>query len=168
MRKLVRVLLLLSPLVILGFAFYEQGVWHPPLNPNITQPVGIDVLLEHKEIYKAPMKLIIIGDVYNKSESGDMLFLYSDNGDYFRVNCTSLDISQIEGGMRLYIMGYSYYHDPTKEYFLAEKIQIHTSYSIFLSIPGAILILIILFVGFKFSIKDFSFSRKLKEEGKDA
>lgn len=165
MKNYIRVLLLLTPIIIVGLAIYEQTVWHPPINPDMTQQVRIGTLLDLNETYKAPMKLIINGDVYNKSVAEDLLFL---DGGYFKVNCTNVNISDVKPGMRVYIMGYSYYHDPSKEYFLAEKIHIFVSYSVYLSIPGAFLILIILFVGFKFELKDFSFSRKPAEESKDA
>ena len=168
LRKILRILFLLSPLIIVGLAFYEHSRWQPPLNPDMTQPVSIETLLEHNETYKAPMKLIIHGEVYNKSESEEFIFLYGVNDDYFRVNCTNVNVSAVEGGMLLYIRGFSYYHDPEKEYFLAEEIHIQVSYSLYLSIPVLILILIIMFIGFKFQAKDFSFSRRLEEESGNA
>jgi hypothetical protein len=168
MRKILRVLFLLSPIIIVGFAVYENYQWHPPLNPNVPQPVSIEVLLKHVDIYKAPMVLLIVGDVYNKSDGDEYIFLYGVDGGYFQVNCTGINISAIEPGMRLDLRGYSYYDDPTKEYFLATDIHIAVSYSMFLSLPGLLLILVILFVGFKFQIKDFSFSRKSEEGGKNA
>ncbi|HUY00804.1 MAG TPA: hypothetical protein VMV49_14680 [Candidatus Deferrimicrobium sp.] len=168
MKKILRILFLLSPLIIVGLAYYEMNVWHPPLNPNIPQPVSIETLLEHNETYKAPMELIITGDVFNKSDVDEYLFLDGINDGYFKVNCTGLNISSIEPGMTLELRGYSFYDDPEKQYFVAIEFHIAISYSIYLSIPGAILILLILFWGFKFQIKDFSFSRKSAEDEKNA
>lgn len=166
MRKIIRVLFLLSPIIILGFALYEMNLWHPPLNPNVPQYIDINVLRDHLDLYKAPMPLIIQGQVYNKT--GDLLFLYGGDKGYFLVNCSGLDISTVEPGMYLYFFGISYVDDPLKRYFLAENFWIQISYSVYLSIPGAFMILIILFVGFKFNLKDFSFSRKKQEGTKDA
>lgn len=166
MRKIIRVLFLLSPIILLGFAVYEKDLWHPPLNPDVPQYIDINVLRDHPDVYKAPMSLIIQGEVYNKT--GDLLFLYGGDRGFFLVNCSSLDISSIESGMLLYFFGVSYIDDPLKGYFLAENFQIQISYSVYLSIPGAILILLILFLGFKFKLKDFSFSRKEQGETKDA
>ncbi|MDD1776873.1 MAG: hypothetical protein LUQ65_01810, partial [Candidatus Helarchaeota archaeon] len=95
-------------------------------------------------------------------------FLYGDEKGFFLVNCSGLDISSVEPGMDLYFFGVSYIDVPVKGYFLAENFWIQISYSVYLSIPGAFLILIILFVGFKFNLKDFSFSRKRQEDPKDA
>jgi hypothetical protein len=166
MRKIIRVLFLLSPIIILGFALYEMDLWHPPLNSDVPQYIDINVLRDHPDIYKAPMRVIIQGQVYNKT--GDLLFLYGGDRGFFLVNCSGLDISSVEPGMDLYFFGLSYIDDPLKGYFLAENFWIQYSYSVYLSIPGAFLILIILFVGFKFNLKDFSFSRKRQEEPKDA
>lgn len=167
MKNYMRVLFLLSPLIIMaGLGYYElRKPWQPPLSPDGPHYIAIDVLINHQESYKAPMKIIFHGDVYNKT--GDLIFFDSNSG-FLKVNCSGMDISTIEAGMTLYIMGVSYLHDPTKEYFLAEDIQIHVSYSLYLSIPGAILILIILFLGFRFTLDDFSFSRKKLEAHKDA
>ena len=166
MRKIIRVLFLLSPIILLGFALYEKDLWHPPLNPEVPQYIDINVLRDHPDLYKAPMHVIIQGQVYNKT--GHMLFLYGGDRGFFRVNCSSLDISSVDSGMILYFLGVSYIDDPAKEYFIAENFQVQISYSVYLSIPGAFLILIILFVGFKFHWKDFSFSRKRQEDTKDA
>jgi hypothetical protein len=166
MRKIIRVLLLLSPIILLGFAVYEKDLWHPPLNPAVPQYIDINVLQNNVDIYKAPMHVIIIGGVYNKT--GDLLYLYGGDKGFLRVNCSSLDISSVEPGMILYFFGVSYLDDPSKEYYLAEKFWIQESYSLYLSIPGAFLILIILFVGFKFRLNDFSFSRKRQEDPEHA
>lgn len=166
MKKIIRVILLLSPLIIVGIAFFEHGRWEPPLNPNIPQPVSIETLLEHNESYQAPMMLITQGEVHNKSS--DTIFLKGIHDEFFRVNCTLVNISAVQEGMTLYMRGYSYYHDPSKLYFLAVEIHIHTSYSLVLSIPIAFIVLIILFIGFKFNLNDFSFSRRPTEEGPDA
>ncbi|MDD1777175.1 MAG: hypothetical protein LUQ65_03330, partial [Candidatus Helarchaeota archaeon] len=64
MRKIIRVLFLLSPIIILCFAVYEKDIWHPPLNPEVPQYIDINVLRDHQDIYKAPMHLIIQGQVY--------------------------------------------------------------------------------------------------------
>ncbi|MHA1649532.1 MAG: hypothetical protein ACTSYB_05005 [Candidatus Helarchaeota archaeon] len=162
MKKILRILFLISPLIILSLAYYEQGRWTPPLDPNNPQPVSIATLLEHPESYQAPILLITHGDVFNKS--GDIIYLKGFGDVFLKVNCTDVDIGDVQEGMTLYLRGYSYYHDPSKEYFLAIEIHIHVSYSVYLSIPIAVLVLIILFFGFKFKLKDFSFSRR-KEEG---
>jgi len=167
MRKVIRVLFLLSPIILLGFALYEMDLWHPPLNPAVPQYIDVNILQNHSDIYKAPMQLIIQGRVYNKT--GNSLFLYGGAKGFLQVNCSSLDISSIEPDMFLYLVGVSYYDDPSRGYVLAEEIEIQQpTYSVYLSIPGALLILVILFVGFKFRTKDFSFSRKRKEENGDA
>jgi len=114
------------------------------------------------------MEVIINGDIYNKSLSGEILFLYGGPDGYFKVNCSEIDVSAISGGMHVYVRGVSYYDDPTKEYLLAREVYRHQSYSYYLSIPGVILILIILFVGFRFSLDDVSFSRRAEEVVKDA
>ncbi|NVM31279.1 MAG: hypothetical protein HWN65_20745 [Candidatus Helarchaeota archaeon] len=166
MKKYIRVLLLLSPLIIAGFGYYElTKPWQPPISPDGPHFTTIGALLDHNETYKAPMKVIFNNDVFNKT--GDILF-FNAGGRFLKVNCSGVDASAIESGMMLYIIGVSYLHDPTKEYFLAEDIHIHVTYSLYLSIPGAILILLILFVGFRFTLDDFSFSRKKLEEHKDA
>lgn len=166
MRKILRVILLLTPLIIVGLALYEKDQWHPPIDPNTPQLTHMGAILDNTEIYKAPMTLIINGVVYNKSISGDFIFLGSTG--YFQVNSTEIDVSGVEPGMVVYLRGTSYYHDSGKLYFLAEDIEIHVTYSLYLSIPGAVLILVILFVGFKFILKDFSFSRKTQEESTNA
>ncbi len=168
MRALIRVILLLSPIIIVGFAIYELDQWHAPISPNSPQYIGIDDLLAHPDVYQAPRQIIFSGEVYNKSVAGDMILIRLGESDFFRINCTGLDISDVESGMTIYVRGVSYYNDPSKEYFLATDIEIHVSYSLELSIPGAILILIILFVGFKFQLKDFSFSRRSEEETENA
>ena len=164
MNKVIRLLLILSPALILGLAIYDMQLpWQPPLDPNTPQSISISVLLEHPDAYKAPMEVIINGDTHNKSLSGDILFLYGGPDGYFKVNCSEIDISAIDGGMHVYVRGVSYYDDPTKEYLLAKEVHPHQSYSYYLSIPGLILILIILFVGFKFSLDDYSFSWRSEE-----
>ncbi len=169
MNKIIRLLLLISPVLILGLAIYDmQMPWRPPLDPNTPQYISIGTLLDHPDVYKAPMEVIINGNTHNKSLSGDILFLYGGPDGYFKVNCSEIDISAIDGGMHVYIRGVSYYDDPTKEYLLAHEVYSHQSYSYYLSIPGVILVLIILFVGFKFSLDDVSFSRKSEEVSEDA
>jgi hypothetical protein len=143
-----------------------MDLWHPPLNPNTPQYININILRDYPDVYKAPMQVIIQGQIYNKT--GDFLYLYGGDKGYFRVNCSGLDIGSVGANMNVYLFGISYYDDPSKEYFLAEKFEIQISYSVYLSIPGAILILVILFVGFKFNLKDFSFSRKQKEGNEGA
>ena len=166
MRKIIRILLLLSPLIIVGLTFYEQTRWVSPIFPEKTQYIGVGTLLDHPEVYQAPMTLIVHGIVHNKSGSGDFLFFYLDKEwIFFNVNCSQLDISELEGGMTVYLRGKSYYHEPSKQYFLAEDFHILVSYSLYLSIPGAFLVLLILFLWFKFKFQDFSFSRKDTEEG---
>ena len=165
MNKFIRVLMLLSPIIIVGFAFYEHGRWQPPLNPDVPQPVEIEVLLEHPEAYGAPIELIIHGTVYNKSDIDEYIFLYGPNDSHFKLNCTSINISAVEPEMYVYIRGYYYSEE---QYLLVIELHIHTSYSLYLSIPGAFLVLIILFWGFKFNLDDFSFSRKVQEEQTDA
>ena len=170
MRKLLRVLFLLSPIIIAGLAYWEyERAWQPPLNPDRPQYISLEALREHPDAYQAPMILILQGEVHNKT--GNFLFLEWGGEDYFKVNCSLIDISAVEGGMTVYIRGVSYYHDLAKKYFLVENqedIHIHVSYSLYLSIPGAVLILLVLFLGFKFNLDDFSFSRKPKEEEADA
>lgn len=167
MRKIIRVLFLLSPLILLGFAIYENSLWHPPFNPAVPQYITINNLQDHLDVYKAPMQIIFQGQVYNKT--GNFLFLYGRNNGFLQVNCSSLEISSVQSGMILYLFGISYYDDPSKNYFLAEAVEIQqNSYTLYLSIPGGFLILIILFLGFKFNLKDFSFSRKRKEGPKNA
>lgn len=169
MNKVLRLVLILSPILILGLAIYDmQRPWQPPIDPNTPQHISIGVLLAHRDVYKAPMEVIINGDVYNKSLSGEFLFLYGGSNGYFEVNCSQIDISIIDGGMHVYIRGISYYDDPTKEYFLAEEIYRHESYSYYLSVPGLFLILIILFISFKFSLDDFSFSRRMRGVPEDS
>lgn len=165
MKKITRILFLLTPLILVGLAFYEHEQWYPPVNSDIPQPVSIKTILERSESYKPPFELITHGEVYNKSGSGEIIFLEDLGGELLRVNCTNVNVSAVEVGRTVYIRGYSYYHDLSKKYFLAIKIHVLVSYSLFLSIPGAILILIILFLGFKFNWNDFSFSRNKKEEG---
>lgn len=159
MKKILRLLLLLTPLIIAGLAYWDyKRPWQPPLDPTIPQYVSIDDLLAYNDSYQAPMIVIVQGEVFNKT--GNYLFM---NGGVFRVNCSGLDISAVKSGDFVYVRGMSYYHEPAKEYFSASDIQIHVSYSLYLSIPGALLILLILFIGFKFKLSDFSFSRKVQE-----
>ncbi|NHI93500.1 MAG: hypothetical protein EAX96_13515 [Candidatus Lokiarchaeota archaeon] len=162
MKKLTRFFLLISPLIIFGLLIIEYNVWRPPINPSITQPVSITILLEKPDVYQAPMLLSINGDVKNRTNND--LFIIGLNNKVLRVNCSGLNIEEIKPGMTLYIKGYSYYHDTSKNYFLAIEIYIFYSYSLYLSIPGLIIILIILFVVFKFNFKDFSFSRRKGEK----
>ncbi|MHA1894646.1 MAG: hypothetical protein ACTSX4_09105 [Candidatus Helarchaeota archaeon] len=145
--------------------FYQYQEWHPPINPEITQPVSINTLLDKPEYYKPPMLLVINGDVKNKT--GDIIFLTGLFDAVIKINCSSLNIDDIQAGMTLYIKGYSHYHEADK-YFTATEIHVQVSYSLYLSIPGAVIILIILFVVFKFKLKDFSFSRKTSEVKNDA
>ena len=165
MKKSIRILLLLSPLIVFGLVVMENMIFRPPINPNLTQPVAINTLLEKPEVYKAPMQLSLNGEV--KNITGNDLFLSGLHGVDLRVNCSGLNIDHISPGMTLYVKGYSYVHDMGKNYFLAVEIHVFHSYSLYLSLPGAIIILVILFVIFKFNYKDFSFSRR-KEEKKDA
>ncbi len=166
MKKLVRVLLLLSPLILFGVAFLEHDRWAPPLNPEVPQPVAISTLFEHNESYQAPIELITFGDVHNKS--AEIIFLKGAGEVFLMVNTTLVNASAVEAGMTLYMRGYSYVHDPAKGYFLAIEIHIHISYSLMLSIPIAFIGLLILFWGFKFNLSDFSFSRRTKEAEKNA
>jgi len=162
MKKAIRILLLLSPLIVFGFVVMENMIYRPPINPYITQPVAISTLLEKPEVYRAPMVISINGEVKNKT--GNDLFLTGLYGVELRVNCSGINIDHIQPGMTLYIKGYSYIHDPAKSYVLAVDIYVFYSYSLYLSIPGAILAIIILFVIFKFDYKDFSFSRRKEEK----
>jgi hypothetical protein len=166
MKKLVRVLLLLSPLILFGIAFWEHNRWAPPLNPEVPQPVAITTLFEHNESYQAPIELITFGNVYNKS--ADVIFMKASEEIFLMVNTTLVNTSAVEVGMTLYMRGYSYIHDPAKGYFLAIEIHIHVSYSLILSIPIAFIGLLILFWGFKFNLSDFSFSRRPKEAEENA
>jgi len=150
----------------MGIAVWEQGRWEPPLNPEVPQPVAISTLLAHNESYQAPLEVITFGDVYNKSEN--LLLLQGTGGELLKVNTTLVNTSLVQKEMTLYIRGYSYIHDSTKAYFLAIEIHIHVSYSLVLSIPVAIIGLLILFWGFKFQIRDFSFSRRKMEGNSDA
>ena len=165
MKKAIRVLLLLSPLIVFGFIIMENMIFRPPINPYITQPVSIKTLLEKPETYKAPMVISINGEVKNKTNND--LFLTGLYGLELRINCSGINIDNIQPGMTLYIKGYSYIDDPGKNYVLAIDIHLFYSYSLYLSIPGAIIVIMILFVIFKFDYKDFSFSRR-KEEKKSA
>jgi len=168
-RKIIRILFLISPIILLGFAIYENNLWHPPLNPNVPQYISINDLRSHPEAYPPPMKVIMQGLVINKNKTSNFLILEGGTMGPFRVNCSNLDISFINTGVIIYLLGVSYFNDPSKNYFLAENFEIQQpTYTTYLSIPGALLILIILFVGFKFSLKDFSFSRKTKEGVQDA
>ncbi len=160
MKKIIRVFLLLSPLILVGFVIYQYYEWHPPVNPYITQPVSVDTLLEKPEVYKAPMNLVVNGKVYNIS--GNIIFLSGLHGSVMKVNCTNVNIDNVKAGSDVYIMGYSHYHEVDK-YFLATNLHVQVSYSLYLSIPGAIIVLIILFGIFKFNKKDFSFSRRQEE-----
>jgi hypothetical protein len=168
MRKSIRIILLLMPLLIIPLALYEHDRWESPLNPNIPQPVSIETLFKHNESYKAPMELIVEGEVHNKSEAENILLLKGIEGGFLKVNCSGLDISAIESGTYIYMRGYSYIDDNTKNYFLAIELHIHVTYSLILSLPGALLVLIILFIGFKFKLGDFSFSRKAEAQSKNA
>ena len=165
MKKLLRVFLLLTPLILVGFVFYQYYEWHPPINPNITQPVSVETLMGNPEVYKAPMNLVINGAVHNKS--GEIIYLGGLHGAFIKVNCTNVNINNVDAGTDVYIMGYSFYHEADK-YFLATDIHVQVSYSLYLSIPGAIIVLIILFAVFKFNKKDFSFSRRGEESVKNA
>ena len=163
MKKRVRILLLLSPLIIFGFVAMENVIFRPPINPFLTQPVSINTLLEKPDIYQAPMVITFSGEVKNRT--GNDLFLTGLYGSELRINCSSVDIESILPGMTLFIKGQSYMHDVGKNYVLAIEIHIFYSYSLYLSIPGAIVVIIILFVIFKFNYKDFSFSRRKEEKG---
>ena len=165
MKKSIRILLLLSPLVVFGFIVLENVIFRPPINTYITQPVSINALLEKPDVYKAPMVISLSGEVKNRT--GNDLFLSGLFNVELRVNCSGINIDQIQPGMILYVKGYSYIHDIGKNYLLAVEIHISYSFSLYLSIPGAIIVIIILFVIFKFNYKDFSFSRR-KEEHRGA
>ncbi|MHA1130740.1 MAG: hypothetical protein ACTSRC_20105 [Candidatus Helarchaeota archaeon] len=166
MKKLVRVLLLLSPLILFSIAFWEHNRWEPPRNPNVPQSVAISTLYKHNESYQAPIELITFGTVYNKST--DTIYLEGTGDIFLLVNTTQVNTSAVKVGKTLYLRGYSYIHDPTKGYFLAIEIHIHTSYSLILSIPVAVIGVFILFWGFKFNLKDFSFSRRPREVKENA
>jgi len=165
MKKSIRILLLLSPLIVFGLMIMENMIFRPPINPSITQPVSINTLIEKPDLYQAPMVLSLNGEVKNRT--GNDLFLKGLHGVELRVNCSGLNIDHIQAGMTLYVKGYSYLHDTGKNYYLAIEIYVFQSYSLYLSLPGAIIVLVILFVIFKFNYKDFSFSRR-KEEKVDA
>ncbi|MHA1301146.1 MAG: hypothetical protein ACTSO9_17130 [Candidatus Helarchaeota archaeon] len=172
MKKRTRILFFIPLLLFISFGVwnYYYG-WRPPeFSPELFHTVSVDTItIKHPGSYEMYFNLILNGRIIFMEIVDNQLQLYLQGVIPIRINCCFIPQAyQYSIGDTVYLKGFAYFYFNTSlkpnsnfldGYFLATEGHKHTSYSLYLSIGGLAIVLIVLFSIFKMK-KDFSFIRR--------
>lgn len=160
MKKITRILLFSSILLMFVFGYINYFTYAPPINNNNYHEVSYLTLIDHKNDYEG-YKIVIYGKIDNITETEKIIVFYSSI-ENLTLNCSQIDISKLYTGQELYFRGISYLE--SKGYILVDEYKIITSFSLELSLIGLVIVFLILFFVLKFNWKSFSFEiREVKK-----